>query len=305
MFFKRRAPTTSVSEGTHTEEFVTEISTVKDRKAGGIAPAALSRSNLFYDRNWAFISPEIQALLRTKVIFAAGVGLASTILTAACRTGFTQLIVADGDAVDVSNLNRQAYSYAHVGANKAVATAEILRSIQPEVNVEVLPRFLDEDSYQEPLQRADIVISSVDFDNPLLFTLNDQAQALGKPVVVPINLGWGGALLVFTATSISLEEFLGGRPEPKQVGARLISRIFERSPLGLPPYLAPVLAQFVNQTGEWRDPQLGAAAFLTAAMTVRAAVALAAGEPVRQVPEVLHCDLRQMMDPGILPEPGL
>src|SRR5690348_8955063 len=95
-----------------------------------------------YSRNWAFIAPEAQAALRNKVIFAAGSGLSSTVLGLACRTGFTRFIVADGDNVELSNLNRQAFSYAQINRNKAEATAEMLRGIRPDVDVTVLPEFL-------------------------------------------------------------------------------------------------------------------------------------------------------------------
>src|SRR5690348_17290059 len=68
-----------------------------------------------FSRNWAFIAPQVQASLDRQVIFAAGVGLASVVATLACRTGFSRFILADGDVVDVSNLNRQAFGLADVG----------------------------------------------------------------------------------------------------------------------------------------------------------------------------------------------
>ncbi|HEY7343732.1 MAG TPA: ThiF family adenylyltransferase, partial [Ktedonobacterales bacterium] len=84
-----------------------------------------------FSRNWAFITPEIQHILDHTCLFAAGAGLSSTIVTLACRTGFGSFILADGDNVELSNLNRQAFFRRQIGENKATATAELLRDIRP------------------------------------------------------------------------------------------------------------------------------------------------------------------------------
>src|SRR5215472_3121838 len=70
---------------------------------------------LLLSRNWGLISPEVQARLRDQVILAAGVGLRSEMVVQACRLGFRNFILADGDTVEVSNLNRQAFTHAQVG----------------------------------------------------------------------------------------------------------------------------------------------------------------------------------------------
>ncbi len=254
-----------------------------------------------FSRNWAFLSPEAQRKLHETVIFAAGVGLTSNIVTLACRTGFRRFILADGDRVELSNLNRQEFTLKQIGENKAQATAQRLRGIRPDVEVRVLPHRLDESNYQEPLSQADIVVNSIDFDQATVFLLNGAAQAANKPVLLPINLGWGGALLTFTAASPSLESFLGLSEDSEKssaVARLLVTRIFERSALGLPRYLASAFEQFSAPDNTWaHDPQLGVAAYLTAALAVRCAAALANGEPVRSVPEVAHVDAFACLDP--------
>lgn len=253
------------------------------------------QEDVLFSRNRPFIERDIQTKIAQQVVFAAGVGVTSTVATLLCRTGFSRFILADGDRVDLSNLNRQAYLRTDVQRNKADAAAELLRSIRPEVTVEVLSRFLEEDSYLLPLSRADIVINSIDFDKPTLFLLNRSAQTLGKVVLLPLNLGWGSAVLVFTPQSPSLEEFLGIDPatyDPKKIVTRIVTRIFEQSQIGQPPYMRSVLERFVAGGPSWEyDPQLGAAVYLTAALMTRIMVALIAGDPVRVVPEVIHTDL--------------
>ncbi|HEV2236323.1 MAG TPA: ThiF family adenylyltransferase [Ktedonobacterales bacterium] len=255
-----------------------------------------------YARNAAFIPTGVQAAMRQSVIYAAGSGLASTIVELACRTGFTRFILADGDTVELSNLNRQAFTHAQIGQNKAAATADLLQRIRPDVTVEVVPRMLDEVTCLEPLARADLVINSLDFDQPAIFALNRAAQAANKPVLQPVNLGWGGAVLIFNAETPTLEQFLEvdlATVDYDAVLRRFIERVVREIPGGLPDYLAPLLAQFQTDRAWWREsPQLGVAAHLTSALAVRALVALVARAPVRVVPRVVHCDVRALLEPA-------
>lgn len=284
---------------------------VADLRAAETAAAPSFDPARMVSRNWAFIAPDVQRALDHQVIFAAGVGLASVIATLACRTGFSQFILADGDVVDVSNLNRQAFGLADIGKNKAEATAEQLRAIRPDVAVEIVPRYLDTSSYDAYLARSTLVVNSIDFDNPALFALNRSAQRRGIPCLQPLNLGWGGVVLVFTPDSPSFDTFLGldsadaDTPPPPDVLQRFIGRVFASVPGGVPRYVEGLFAE-VMQSGDgpssaeaWpNQPQLGAATALTAAMAVRAAVALTAGEPVRTAPNVNYCDLRLILEEG-------
>src|SRR6478752_6507659 len=262
-----------------------------------------SDSDDLFSRNWAFITPELQHILDHTCLFAAGAGLSSTIVALACRTGFGSFILADGDNVELSNLNRQAFFRRQIGANKATATAELLRDIRPDVEVTVLPEFIENDSYAASLERANIVINSIDYDNPALFALARDARARGIPMIIPLNLGWGGAVFVFTGDSMPLEEVLGvdpaATPSAADVSGRLVASAFGGSPFGVPDYLAATLADFQTNGAQWPcEPQLGAAASLTAAMVVRAAAALAANEPVRVAPAASHIDLRILLEPS-------
>lgn len=255
-----------------------------------------------YARNWMFITPEVQAALQRKVLFAAGVGGASHIVTLACRTGITKFIVADDDNVEVSNLNRQAYQVEHLDQNKAAALADILRSISPDVSVEVMKGKITEQNYMDGIARSDFVINSVDFEQPAFLLLNRVAQAAGKTVLLPLNLGWIGVLLVFTPESPTLDQFLGirtGQVGGLDVASRLLERVVTGLPLSGQQYLAEPLKQFAKRDKSWPgDPQLGAAVYATAAVAMRVIVAATADEPLRIVPEVVFVDLFGQVTPG-------
>ena len=236
-------------------------------------------------------------------ILLAGVGLASRIATLAMRTGFRRFILADGDTVELSNLNRQSFTLRQVGHNKAEAAAERLRAIRSDAVIETIPAFLDAESLKAPLAKADFVINSIDFDNPAFFALNRRAREQGKTVLMPLNLGWGGALVVFTPDAPSLETFLElpeDAPAPTdKIAGLMVQRALSAARDGVPPYLASTLSDFLTNGQSWpNQPQLGVAAALTAAMSVRAIVALLSGEPIRVAPAVNHVDLRVALEPG-------
>jgi molybdopterin/thiamine biosynthesis adenylyltransferase len=256
-----------------------------------------------FSRNWAFISPELQHTLDRTCLFTAGAGLSSAIAVLACRTGFGSFILADGDQVEVSNLNRQAFFRRQVGQNKATATAELLHDIRPDVAVTSIPEFIEGDSYLSALDHANIIINAIDYDNPALFALARDARTRGIPMLIALNLGWGGAVMVFTADSMPLDEFLGlaaGEDHSaSEVSARLITRAFSGEQ-GVPPYLAEILADYQVNGAQWAcEPQLGPTVSLTAAMVVRVAISLIAGEPVPVTPAVFHVDLRVLLESSV------
>ncbi len=272
-----------------------------DEEAQRAARQAVWLSQL-YARNWMFISPEVQAALQRKVLFAAGVGGASHIVTLACRTGLTKFIVADDDNVETTNLNRQAYQVEHLDQNKAAALADILRSISPDAQVEVMRGKITEQNYMDGIARSDFVVNSIDFEQPAFLLLNRVAQAAGKTVLLPLNLGWIGVLLVFTPESPTLDQFLGirtGQVGGIDVASRLIERVVTGLPLSGQQYLAEPLKQFAKRDKSWPgDPQLGAAVYATAALATRVIVAATANEPIRVVPEIVYADLFGQVTPG-------
>jgi len=81
-------------------------------------------------------SPGIQTRLRKACVGIAGVGgLGSAVALALARLGVGQLIVADFDMVEPSNLNRQQYFLDQIGLPKVYALRDTLRRINPHVRL--------------------------------------------------------------------------------------------------------------------------------------------------------------------------
>lgn len=91
-------------------------------------------------RNIGFVTDAEQRLIRAAKVFVCGTGgMGGAALMALARAGVGHVIIADLDAFEVSNLNRQVFAFTDtVGRHKAEASADLLRKINPEMAIEIL-----------------------------------------------------------------------------------------------------------------------------------------------------------------------
>jgi len=239
--------------------------------------------------NWGFISTETQERIRKTRVLLAGCGLGSNIAILAARTGFTKFVLADGDKVELGNLNRQAFGLQHLGRNKAEVTAELLQEVNPQAEAEVFPYFIaTEEQIDSLVAKADLVINMID-PGPLLYQLNKTACSQDKPVLFPLNIGYGGVVLVFGSDSATLEQILDQAKNEKPEAFFL--RLVEKLESFLPGYLQEHLAIRDRVLLEGSSlPQLGVASHITAALTVTAMIKLTMGIPLRTAPYPLTLD---------------
>src|SRR5262245_46629198 len=98
-------------------------------------------------------------LLRSKVLLIGAGGLGSPTALYLAAAGVGTLGLMDGDVVDVSNLQRQIlHTTPNVGRPKAESGAEMLRALNPDVNVTTLPTRIDVDNVMGILKDYDIVV---------------------------------------------------------------------------------------------------------------------------------------------------
>ena len=91
-------------------------------------------------RNLGFLDEGEQARLRDATVLVCGTGgMGGAALQCLVRAGIGGLVIADIDAFEVSNLNRQVFATLDtVGRPKAEATEDALRRINPELRIERL-----------------------------------------------------------------------------------------------------------------------------------------------------------------------
>ncbi|MDR3323999.1 MAG: ThiF family adenylyltransferase [Zoogloeaceae bacterium] len=85
-----------------------------------------------------------QDVMRRKTLVCVGCGGNGEFIETMARTGVGKIVVIDGDAYAPTNLATQHCYRDELGENKAIATAQRIRRIDPNIDVLPLPRFLDE-----------------------------------------------------------------------------------------------------------------------------------------------------------------
>ncbi len=149
--------------------------------------------NILYAGLARYFSPEqLDALRRARVGVAGAGGLGSNAALMLARCGVGHLLLVDDDVVDASNLNRQQYWPRHVGRPKVDALAELLRELNPEIDVEPLRRRLTRDTMTATLARCPVWVEA--FDRPDDKTLLvENALLAGCRVASASGMGgWGG-----------------------------------------------------------------------------------------------------------------
>lgn len=110
-----------------------------------------------------YLSQEQLSKIRSvKVGIAGAGGLGSNCAVALVRTGFRQIKIADFDAVDYSNLNRQFYFLRQAGQIKVEALTENLRLINPAVNIESAQMKLETENVTKFFEDCDVVVEAFD-----------------------------------------------------------------------------------------------------------------------------------------------
>ena len=99
-----------------------------------------------YNRNRIYISDEEQEKIRSVRILLGGAGIGSVIAECALRIGFEDIVIVDGDKVELSNLNRQNYVKSDIGKPKAECLAKRLLKINPKAKIKYYNVFIDNDN---------------------------------------------------------------------------------------------------------------------------------------------------------------
>lgn len=163
-----------------------------------------------FSRNPPFIDADIQKELGKLKVGIVGCGLASQPALALARLGVRWFRLWDFDVVEVSNMNRQAFFARQLGMNKALATAQILKDIDASIPVEPHGIRMTNSCLGQCLD-IDIAINSADFDDPVYYDISEMLRTKRGWCLCPMNLGFGGLLLVIGPNSPSLTELTGGR----------------------------------------------------------------------------------------------
>ena len=89
-------------------------------------------------------------------------GLGSNIGVYLARSGIGRLVLVDFDQVEASNLNRQYYSLGHIGMKKTQALVEVIRSINPFIDLEVIDTKINRVNIMDIVKGQQIICEALD-----------------------------------------------------------------------------------------------------------------------------------------------
>ena len=120
-------------------------------------------------------------LLASKVLIigAGGLGAPAALYLAAAGVG--TIGIADADAVDLSNLQRQIiHSTADLGKPKVLSAQESMEAINPDVQVNTYQEFITSSNIMDLIRDYDFILDGTD-NFPAKFLINDACVMAGKP----------------------------------------------------------------------------------------------------------------------------
>ena len=163
-----------------------------------------------FSRNLGLISKEEQMRLSSSLVVIAGCGgVGGCHAHMLARLGISKFRLCDPDNYSVANFNRQfGATMTTVDQNKAKVTADIIKSINPEAEVEYWERGVDESNIRAFLSGADLVVDGIDFFSiDARRTLFSAARDCGIPAMTAAPLGFSGTLHVFMPGGMSFDQY--------------------------------------------------------------------------------------------------
>jgi len=218
-----------------------------------------------FSRNLGILSKEEQSQLKNTCVGVAGTGgVGGNYLVALTRIGIGRFLISDPDTFDTSNLNRQyGARVSTMSRNKAVVMSEIVRDINPGVELKIVENGLDQEKMDEFVEGCDIVLDCLDAYSPEVVALHRRARERKLYVLKGIPLGFGATLLVFSPDGMSFDEYFKLDPEADMDPASLFSDVegirvlYQNAMNGFSPsklfeeYMGPDPFSPFNQAGEF------------------------------------------------------
>ncbi|WP_206484918.1 HesA/MoeB/ThiF family protein [Thalassotalea sp. G2M2-11] len=143
------------------------------------------------------IGEEGQVKLRNASVLIVGMGgLGNPVSMYLAAAGVGKLIIADGDQIDVTNLQRQVlFTEQDIQQNKAECAAEKLQQNNSDVEIEVIDEMMDEELCQYYIAQVDVVIDCSD-NIATRYLVNRVCVEQQKPFVMGAATGFDGQQLV-------------------------------------------------------------------------------------------------------------
>ena len=245
-----------------------------------------------FSRNIGLVSESVQTkLLATRVAVAGVGGVGGIHLLTLARLGIGKFTIADMDTFERANISRQ-FGAAHstLGRNKAEVMAEMLRDVNPAVDVRTVTHAIDRDNVADFLQGTDFYVDGIEFfEIEARRALFQRARDQGIYALTAAPLGFGATLQIFSPTGMTFDDYFGiteGMPYLEKLAA------FAAGLAPRPYHLKYLDVSQVNLAAR-RGPAVAPACTLAASLIATSIAQLVAQQPVKTVPHYTQLDLHQ------------
>jgi len=161
------------------------------------------KESAIFDKN----VPGVTEILQRSVIGIAGCGgLGSNAAVSLTRAGVGKIILADYDSVEISNLNRQAYTRSDIGKPKTEALSSHLRDINRKIELVMNQIELTPENVLDIFSTVDLLIEAFDRAESKKWLIEKWCSGPGhRPIIIGSGIaGIGGTdeLAVHSSGSI-------------------------------------------------------------------------------------------------------
>src|SRR5574344_1793408 len=114
-------------------------------------------------------SEALSKLSKARILIVGVGGVGGYAAELLCRAGIGNITIVDGDFIDETNLNRQIIALnSNIGESKVSAFAKRLLDINPDLKIEPIFKFLEEEDIPSFLEngRYDFIIDAIDSVRP-------------------------------------------------------------------------------------------------------------------------------------------
>jgi molybdopterin-synthase adenylyltransferase len=138
-----------------------------------------------------------ERLLAARALVVGAGGLGSAALLYLASSGLGHVIVADGDRVELTNLQRQViHREANLGEPKARSAAHAMRALNPGVRVEAIEERLSPERIAQLARTVDVVLDCSD-NFATRHAINRACVAARKPLVSGAGVRFDGQVALF------------------------------------------------------------------------------------------------------------
>ena len=138
-----------------------------------------------------------EKLLASRVLIVGAGGLGSPVAMYLASAGIGQIVLADHDRIEMSNLQRQIlHTSDRIGELKAESGRQTLRTLNPEILVETRTTRLDADALMSEIGGVDLVVDCTD-NFATRHAINRACVHHAKPLVSGAAVRYDGQISVF------------------------------------------------------------------------------------------------------------